>query len=502
MFRKLAVIVFLAMTTMAVVVALKSDQEVTTSSREAYQHYLAGKDLYEKFYLRDAIAEFEQAVALDSNFAMAQAQLAMAYFSRGFVRKGKELQEEALHSRSHVSVREQMIIDVWEQQWNGNSDSAYVLTRNLVHSFPEDVQALAMMAGQEFGHDNWEQSLQYYQSAINLQPDYAPAYNMLGYLNFYLGRYDDALEMLDKYLVYAKDQANPHDSRGEILHATGRYEEAIAAFRQAYNINPEFDFAVTHMAGSYNELGQMSQVDYCFQILLRDSPNERNRLGYLAEYVSSLAYRDNLDSAVTVCRYIVDNDPELGEGGMTLAPYLLGLIYYKKRDADNMMAAWDSAKVIQANARAEYPETAGSPFHERLGVVMKATESDLNGNLDSAESLFAQVVEKVSRPNDKIYYRLLYANVLKRNARHNLAISELQKNLSINPNHAISLTALADIYDEQGDKASARAYREKALQVWSNADADFKPAQKLREQIDRTVTAAQSEHTDSAPAVN
>lgn len=502
MFRKIALIVFLGLTALAVVVALKSDREVTTTSQEAYEHYLAGTEYFEKFYIRDAIEELQKAVALDSNFAMAQGELAMAYYSRGFVKKGEEMQEQALLSRPFVSNREQMILDIWEQQWRGNADSAYVLAKRLYEEYPENLDAVAMMGALEYGHNNWEQALQYYQKALEIQPDYAPAYNMAGYLNFFLGRYDDALTMLDKYLEYAKDQANPHDSRGEILHATGRYKDAIDAFRQAYNINPEFDFAITHMAASYNELGQMSQVDYAYEILLRGAPNERRRLEYLTDFARSMVYRGDLDSAITLCKYVIENDPELDEGGVTLAPYMLGMIYYKMRDAENMKAVWDSARVILANAEESRPESKGSSSHKRWRLIMDATEADLAGDLDKAESLFAEAIETVSRPNDKFYYRMYYADVLMHNDKHDLAISELQKNLSINPNHALSLISLADIYENRGDKASARAYREKALEVWSDADPGFKPAQELREKLDRAVTAMKEEPKTASQKAN
>ncbi len=502
MFRKIALVIFLGMTALAVVVALKSDRRVTTNSQEAYEHYLAGVDFYEKFYLRDAVNEFEKAVALDSNFAMAQGELAMAYYSRGFHKKGKEMQELAIKNRPNVTPREQMIIDVWEQQWSSNSDSAFVLARKLAEAYPNDLKALAIVAGMEFSQDNWEQALQYYQQALRIQPDFAPAYNMLGYLNFYLGRYDDALDMLDKYLEYARDQANPHDSRGEILHATGRYEDAIAAFRQAFNINPEFDFAVTHMAASYLEMGQMSQVDYCYQILLKDSPNELKRLSYLTDYAQSLTYRDNLDSAISVCHYVIENDPQLDEGGVTAAPVVLGLIYYRQRDAAAMNQVWDSCRVYMARSIGKNPELKDAPTYERWNALMEATSADLAGDLDRSEAQFAESLGKLSRPNDKIYYRLYYADVLNRNNKSNLAISELQKNLSINPNHAPTLRRLADIYDEQGDKASAQAYREKAAEVWKNADPDFKPMLELREKLNQMVTAQKGNRKSPGLASN
>ena len=65
--------------------------------------------------------------------------------------------------------------------------------------------------------------------------------------------------------------------------------------------------------------------------------------------------------------------------------------------------------------------------------------------------------------------------------------SELQKNLSINPNHAFSLRMLADIFESEGDHQSARSYRERVMEIWENADHDFKPLRRLREKLNSSV---------------
>jgi hypothetical protein len=68
MLRRLAFGVFLLLTALSVIFALRDDKTVTTKSSEAYMRYLAGVDLREKYYFRQSAKEFEQAVALDSGF--------------------------------------------------------------------------------------------------------------------------------------------------------------------------------------------------------------------------------------------------------------------------------------------------------------------------------------------------------------------------------------------------------------------------------------------------
>ncbi len=45
--------------------------EITTHSMEAYNYYLSGIDLYDRFYFRDAALKFERAIEIDSTFASA-----------------------------------------------------------------------------------------------------------------------------------------------------------------------------------------------------------------------------------------------------------------------------------------------------------------------------------------------------------------------------------------------------------------------------------------------
>ncbi|MCP4703686.1 MAG: hypothetical protein GY865_03670, partial [candidate division Zixibacteria bacterium] len=55
----------------------KDIAEVTTSSPEAYQAYLQGLKYYGKFYEKEAYQYFNEAIRLDSNFAMAHFYLSM-----------------------------------------------------------------------------------------------------------------------------------------------------------------------------------------------------------------------------------------------------------------------------------------------------------------------------------------------------------------------------------------------------------------------------------------
>ncbi len=498
MYRRIALLAFLALTALALVVALKDDKKVTTSSSEAYKHYLTGTEWMENFYFRQAMEELEQAVKLDSNFAMAQASLAQVYAARGFTKKYEEMKEIAFSKRAFVSKREQLQLDIMRAQWDRKLDEAFSLAQDFLRQFPDDQDALTTMAYQEFARENYEESLALFQSVLKINPRYAPAYNMIGYLNYYLGRYDEALAMLDKYIELSREQANPHDSRGEILHSVGRYEEAIAEFRQAFNINPDFDFATLHMAQSYQQLGQNGQADYCYQILFNQAPAETKRLQYYTSWAGILIYREDYDSARTMLDIVFREDSTGEKNVLGDACRLLGTTYYRQQNLDSVRLLWDRADEYLNKTLAKRPQLADDRGIQQYRRFMEATEFDLSGNKDEALRLFGELASNAVTPEEKLGYRMYYADVLRRNNQLDLAISELQKNLSINPNHGKTLLRLADVYEAAGDPASSLAYRQRAAEVWKNADANFIPLMNLREKLESSL--ASSSRSNTTPA--
>jgi tetratricopeptide (TPR) repeat protein len=79
MAKKLILVLFLALVIFSVIYALRDKREFTTSSEKAYQAFQAGETLRKKLYYREAIPEFEKAVKIDTNFAIAYSRLAELY---------------------------------------------------------------------------------------------------------------------------------------------------------------------------------------------------------------------------------------------------------------------------------------------------------------------------------------------------------------------------------------------------------------------------------------
>src|SRR4029079_3499523 len=87
---------------------------------------------------------------------------------------------------------------------------------------------------------DWAQAIEHYKKAAELAPTYSPAFNILGYAHRQAGDYASAEQAFQKYIELIPKDPNPYDSYGELLLKMGRFDEAIAQYRKALQIDPNF----------------------------------------------------------------------------------------------------------------------------------------------------------------------------------------------------------------------------------------------------------------------
>jgi tetratricopeptide (TPR) repeat protein len=86
------------------------------------------------------------------------------------------------------------------------------------------------------------------------------AQNRLGYIALAQGRFEQAEDLFETYRFIAPDQANPHDSMGELLTLIGRYEDAEAALRKALEVRSDFCASYDHLIRLYLLQGRFADA--------------------------------------------------------------------------------------------------------------------------------------------------------------------------------------------------------------------------------------------------
>jgi Flp pilus assembly protein TadD len=141
-------------------------------------------------------------------------------------------------ARAKLLAESQLLRDV--KQW----PEAYKILGQANERFPDDVDLLyeqAMMAEKMRRPDEMERLL---RRVIELKPDHFHAYNALGYtLADRNTRLDEAQGLVQKALELAPNEPFIIDSLGWIQYRMGRREEALRNLQRAYQSRPDAEIA-------------------------------------------------------------------------------------------------------------------------------------------------------------------------------------------------------------------------------------------------------------------
>jgi TolB-like protein/Tfp pilus assembly protein PilF/class 3 adenylate cyclase len=191
-----------------------------TSDLTAYDLYLKGRLLWSKRggeNLRQAIAFYEQAIALDPNYALAYAGLAEAYVILPFYTATAPL--EAFPKAKTAAQKALQLDDKLAEAHTG-------FARVLCYEF------------------DMVSSISEFQRAIALNPNYATAHQWFGRTALAaLGRFDEAIAEGKRAIEL--DPLSPviNTDLGSTLINARRYDEAIAQLRKTLEIDPTFYYA-------------------------------------------------------------------------------------------------------------------------------------------------------------------------------------------------------------------------------------------------------------------
>ncbi len=256
--RLFAVIAAVVAGTTALVVLGQDRPELTTTSRQAYTLYLQGEERLNAFQFAAAESLLQEAVRLDGGFAMAHAALGEAFSSNGNSQAARR-QIVLADSLARLLPREDERLLV-QLRLPGNAGKAHAVRDSLLSlaqkRLPEHPLVLKAKAlrFRDLGDAEGEEAA--WRAVLRADPNYARAYNWLGYLAAGQGRYLEALSYLRRYAFLAPDIANPHDSLGEIYTYMGELDAAEQEYRQALQLQPEFYPSLLGLARVYLAQGR------------------------------------------------------------------------------------------------------------------------------------------------------------------------------------------------------------------------------------------------------
>ena len=215
--------------------------DVTTTSMEAYDNFLKGKEAHNKFYYEEAREYLEKAVELDPQFAVAYLYLGSVHSDL----QSRDAQEEALKRAKEYSgkatEKERLFIEAqYAYIVERDSEKRFHILKELVEKYPKEKEAHYELGLVCQLRDLFEEALDEYHQALELDPNWGYVLNSLAYTYSDMGNYEKAIEYFEKYAAVSPGDANPIDSLAEQYFRMGRLDEAIANYEKALDIKPDF----------------------------------------------------------------------------------------------------------------------------------------------------------------------------------------------------------------------------------------------------------------------
>jgi serine/threonine protein kinase/tetratricopeptide (TPR) repeat protein len=442
--------------------------QATTSSLDALKALSLGDAKHNMGEELQSIPDYQRAIEIDPNFAMAYARLGTVYNNLGQTEQSQQNRQKAFELRDRASEREKLYIMSHYYADSGQLDkgiTAYELYRQ---TYPRDgtpYNNLAVIYNQLGQFDN---ALENAKRALEIDPDMLNAYGQVGWAYAGLNRLEEARATVNTALQRKGNTTSYHTFLASLDWAEGKNAE----------MEKELQAAATTPDGALNVLG--------FRAGLTSTRGQMRQ---------SREFTRQAEEAMD--RLHLQNHAE-AQGGLASAEALVGNRAAALSESDVALRGARTLPVMtnvattyailgqdqKANALAD--EIQHSHPNDTMAVnvnvpvirAITALRSPNPANADSAKAIdFLNTAALYGRANAGVFYvrGLAYEHA----GRYPEAQQDLQKVMALKyrtgPDlvYVLAQLELGRLYQKQGDAAKARVAYQDFFAVWKDADPDL-----------------------------
>ena len=111
---------------------------------------------------------------------------------------------------------------------------------------------------------NYSMALDHYNQAIEIDPNYADAWNNKGIALRNLRKFKEAIYCCDMAIMINPNYADAWNNKGVSLGKLGKYKEAIESYDMDIKIDPNFAHAWNNKGNALRVLGEQQDANRCF----------------------------------------------------------------------------------------------------------------------------------------------------------------------------------------------------------------------------------------------
>ena len=499
--------------------------DLTTTSIEAYNHFLIGRGEVLNLLASDAKRSLEKAIALDPTFAVAWLSLADAENQLVDWRARDEALRKAKEHAGKASEKERLTIEAeYAAVIDKDLEKRRRLLEELTRKYPQEKQAFYDLGSAHYVSSRYAEAVRAFEQAVALDPNFGPAYNMLGYSYAGDGDFGKAETAFQRYIAANPGDPNPIDSLAELYLYMGRLDTAEAKYKEVLAIRPDFGGShrgLAYLSALKEDYGEMARRLAEFNA--RSTPTEKMEILWLISFYDLLLGRLERSlagflSLRTICEkygqdfiaahvdrisgYIHSESGRFEEARRAYRSYEeyyeranpgrpsslraakalhSGLIELKQGRAQ---AARSKAEEIQS-ARATFTEEE-SPDYYAIQYQLMAAEVALAGGSPEEGIAAAREVRLQDFPGmdtarlsnyNTPFLKDVLARAYWKAGRLDEAAAEYRKLMTIDPSNRLRYLIpplyhyrLGRVIEDKGDKAGAAVEYRKFLEYWKAAD--------------------------------
>jgi len=509
--------------------------DVTTNSMEAYNYYLRGREEYEKLYYQSAHQFLEKAVELDPTFASAYLYLARAYGGLENTKASNSAYEKAKTFSKKTTEKERLYIEAFYALYiEDNYDKSSHLFKEIAKKYPKEKHVYLYLAWY-YGSENYDKCIEELNKSLELDPNFGPALDLLAMrLLLDSKEYERAVEILKRYASASPGDANPFDCMGFAYFLMGRPDEAIAKYKEALEVKPDFInslFSIQYVYALKQEYSEaMKWLDHLIQV--EKSPGIKLQ-GYWCKgfYYSWLG---SLNKSLIELQEADKIAQETGDEYIkTFTAYIRGWIYYEGGELElsrKYFKDWFNYAVKNSEYLSYYEsiifglldfkegriDSAKSRLNEIKSLLPKIEIEGKDRITYYSDLLSAEILLYDANPDKAIaileetpfrgritiwdsdetiwentpFLKDVLARAYQQMGEIDKAIEEYERLITFDPKsedryfiHPKYYYRLAKLYEQKGWKDKAIEHYEKFLDLWKDADPGIAEVEDVKKRL-------------------
>lgn len=193
-----------------------------------------------------------------------------------------------------------------------------------------------------------------YREILAIDPNHADSLHLLGMIAYQMGSHDIAVDLIERAIKGNAKVSYYHCNLGLVLSAQGKLDAAIAHYRQALALQPDYVEACNNLGNALMDQGKLEEAVACYRRGLALDPkvaDTHNNLG------NALKDQGKPDEAVACYRRALVLRPGYAEAHSNL-----GIVFTAQKKLDEAVACFRQALALK-------PDIA--EVHNNLGTALK-----------------------------------------------------------------------------------------------------------------------------------